>query len=312
MPKKATPTKAKTEPTTPTTPTTPTPPAEPAVKPAAPQGAQLAQDPIPTPPAATTEVSTDASEKDLLAEYNKMRNTNANRTNQILLINKLNIEGEDGKPIINPDFGKLFAVSYDKDGEETREVINFQEAEFFPAKIRVQVMCKDVDAKNKALYWCRESDEFEEIELFDQDGKVVYQGDYKGAKDQFNLSMKSVCYTIYQGKAYRWRITGASFDTWFKVKNLILKAARPTTFKVASITAQKNGSVDYNEMEFVVGKELFGEDLKYAIGKMNEVNAALAAHYEKIAEKDEKKATLDDVAGELEGSKEEKIEDLPF
>jgi hypothetical protein len=211
-----------------------------------------------------------------LAEFSSLRKgSQKTRINNIILGNS-KIDKEGG---LDPSFGKLTAISYDGENE-LMEVVDIKTAEFFPILFRVQIRCKDYDEfpdGKKARYWCNETDEGEDIVLKNTANETVYEGPYKEAKERFNLQYLSAIYVWYNEKIYRWKISGASFDTWFTVKKIV-GGNRPLTFKIKAINPQQNGTVWYNEIIFEVGKEF---PIQKAIELTKTVNATLSSYYQK-------------------------------
>ena len=214
------------------------------------------------------------------------------KINTIKLVNsKLD---EAGDP--NPDYGKLFAYSYD--GEQVdMEEIDIKKAEFFLAKVRTQIKCKTME-EERPKYWCREIDKPEDwLEIMDSNGEMVADGLYRNLKEEYDLKYTDSAYVLYKGKVYRWNITGAHFESWFKVKNVALRD--PHTFTVDGMAEQKSGSVFYYALNFKLGKPY---PLTDAIKVLDNIDKGLANVYKAIKEEETPSITADEAVKE----------DLPF
>lgn len=220
----------------------------------------------------STALTTEQS-ADLLAQWNQQRNVASRPGVNTIFVDNRKFADDSGIEV-NADFGKLFAVKYvEQDGEfvEQKTEIDISLAQFHPIKARVLVQCKEYDdATGKPMYSAKEVDEFTDIELRDVNGEIVYTGPYKGAKEEFNLRYIVVLYVEFLGDIYRWKVTGASFDTWFKVRNSMDKLRVPYTFKVNAVESKKSGSVFYNEIIFALGEEYPVQD---ALDLMKELNS---------------------------------------
>ena len=239
------------------------------------------------------------TDEQMLKEWQARHNSSPKpKVNSIYLDNKK--LSDDGKEI-NKDFGKLFAVSWE-DEYETKEEIDIKKAEFFVAKVRVQVRTAKSDAEGKPLYWAREVDDtnLNTITLYDQDNQFVEEGTYSALKPKYDLKYTNATYVTYNGKVYRWVISGAHFESWFPVKNKVMKS--PYTIKVKSIKEMTTGTVHYNAIDFELGEPY---PIAEAIKVLDQIDATLAEYYRGV---EAKKA--------LEAAPEEhhepKLDDLPF
>jgi hypothetical protein len=243
---------------------------------------------------------TPAEENDLLKKYRSLSNTRKHNVNEIRLVNsKLTPEGKE-----NPDFGKLFAYTVNAAGEFDVKEIDTKVAQFFLAKVRVQIVGKEFDDKSGLpKFVCRETNEFEPIELTSTaSGEVVFTGTYTEAKEKFPVRYQNIAYTVYEDKIYRWRISSAHFTSWFKLRKQLDKQVRPTTFKIAGMRMEKSGSVFFNVLEFAVGEQY---PVAKAVKYIETLDEALTKYYSKIAEESVAQATE---------KKEEEVEvvDLPW
>lgn len=234
----------------------------------------------------------------LLAKWESRGHTQ-NKVNKIVLGNKkLDVNGEK-----NPEYGKLFAVSYTEAGEEVREQVGIKRATFFLAKLRVQIKCTDTDKDGKPNYWAREVDRVDDyIEVMNQDNEKVAEGLYRDLKETYKLKYSDAAYVWYNGKIYRWVISGAHFESWFALKKTAFKGM-PKTFRVTEIKEQSvgNGTVWFNSLSFEWAEEF---PLEQAIKIAEEVDSGLKAYYENVKKLEEKKA--------LEVVDESYDTDLPF
>lgn len=228
------------------------------------------------------------SDPALLARW-EARGSTQSKVNKIVLGNKkLDDKGEK-----NPEYGKLFAVSYTEGGDEIREELNISKAQFLPVKLRVQIKCTDVDEEGKPAYWAREIDRADEpITLMNKAGEVVAEDLYRNLKDQYKLKYSDAAYVWYDGKIYRWVISGAHFESWFLLKKGAFKGA-PKSFKVTGITEQSvgNGTVWFNSLSFAWADEF---PIEQAIKIAEEVDAGLKAYYEQISKKAKAKVEIVD------------------
>lgn len=208
--------------------------------------------------------------------------------------------GGDGN--LNPEYGKLFAISYTESGEEVKQVVDLKKDTFLPVKIRVQIKCTDVDAEDKPKYWAREVDRADDyIQLMNKEGEQVAEGMYRDLKEEYKLKYSDAVYVWYKGKIYRWVISGAHFESWFTLKKNAFKGM-PKTFRVSGMTEQSvgNGTVWFYSLAFEWAEEFpLDEALKIA----EEVDVGLKAYYEGLKKKESVK--------ELE-IVEEDYSDLPF
>lgn len=219
------------------------------------------------------------TDEQMLKEWQARHNSSPKpKVNTIYLDNKK--LSEDGKEI-NKDFGKLFAVSWE-DEYETKEEIDIKKAEFFVAKVRVQVRSSKADAEGKALFWAREVDDtnLNTITVYGQDNQFVEEGYYAELKPKYDLKYTNAVYVVYQDKVYRWIISGAHFETWFPIKNKVVKA--PYTIKVAAIKPAVNGTVHYNVIDFALGNPY---PIAEAIKVLDSIDATLAEYYRGIEAK---------------------------
>jgi len=191
----------------------------------------------------------------------------------------------------NPGFGKLFMEGHknlpDGSFENFKEEIDLKKTEFFVLKKRVQINGKWNEELKAYDHSAEEVDFGWPIELKDSEDNIVYEGSYnQDVKKQYNLSWKQVLYVMpvmdgkLQKQVYRWLISGASTDTWFKVSTLIDKASKEGTIlllKVTGTIAKKKGQTDYNEILFATGKVLpFDENVKV----WSEFNHGFASYLE--------------------------------
>ncbi len=245
-------------------------------------------------------------EDELLAEWQSLnQGGQGKRTNYIQLVNQP--LDEDGNK--NPDYGKLFAVHFDEAGDEIREEIDIEAAEFFLVKVRKQIVCKDQDS-----YWCREADLFDLITVFDENDNKVAVGEYRDLKEQYNLKFTHAAYVWYNDRLYRWKITGAHFsqshpDTnWFTLKSKIDRTKRPHTFRVTHLTDEKSGSIHFKSMHFEMGKEY---PLKDAVKIAHELDKGLAAYYDGL-KKNEAKIPNGSTKCFPPVDEDVKVDNLPF
>lgn len=234
------------------------------------------------------------------------------KVNQIIFVNTAFLSGETvmtkdpdtgeetEMPKPNPDFGKLFAVSYDLEGEEAeRERIDIKTAVFFLAKVRIQIKSKKVDANKKPLFWMREISSLDDlIQVRDPDGKTVAEGLYQELKPTYDLKYADAAYVYYKGKVYRWVITGAHFETWFPLKNKAQK--RPYTFKIHSIVNAPTDGAPFKTINFELGEPF---PLEEAIKVLDQIDINLAKYYRSVQEKTVTPAQVEDIDYET---------DLPF
>lgn len=220
------------------------------------------------------------------------------RFNTITLVNKKFDAETDDK---NPDFGKIFAVSYDEGGNEEKTEVKEGDS-FFPVVVRDQITCKNYvdDPKKtgpsgkpikKAEYWCREVEQGQDIELMNADGEVVYTGPYRDAKEKYNLKYKKSLYVRFGDKFYRWKIGGKdTLSSWFGISNEISRGTEPREIVVKKIHAQSNNGIFWNDIEFGVGEKVKASDV---MSWMKEVRDALEVYYKDI-EQDDKPDFLDE------------------
>ncbi len=153
----------------------------------------------------------------------------------------------------NEDFGKLFATSTE-DGVETREEIPLDKAEFKFIGCRIIIKCGKFDAENQPLV--KVSGEIDDtrtdyITVTPTDGADEVTGLYKDLKEDFPLKYTENVYVEWDGNVYRWNLTGAHFDSWFKAKNVLQK--EPHVFSVTGMNDEKTGSNVYKSLVFAVG-----------------------------------------------------------
>lgn len=153
----------------------------------------------------------------------------------------------------NEDFGKLFATAT-VDGVEERKEITLDKAEFKFIACRIIIKCSKFDAENQPLV--KVSGEIDDtrtdyITVTPADGADEVTGLYKELKEDFPLKYTENVYVEWNGKVYRWNLTGAHFDSWFKVKNVLKKA--PHLFSVTGMNDEKTGSNVYKSLVFAVG-----------------------------------------------------------
>lgn len=177
------------------------------------------------------------------------------QANRIELVNKKMIKDDNGKGKENPDFGKLFAVSFNDNDEEIREEIDIEEARFLPLRWRWHSH-KKTDMKD-ATFYLKEVDEFRPMQVFSKDDHEVIDEGYHGdLKSKYDLTMKTVAYVLYAGKIYRWVMPSSSWRSLQEVRESIGKQEEPYTFKVNSVeeTSDDTGTVFYNLLEFGLGE----------------------------------------------------------
>jgi len=244
----------------------------------------------------------EVEEQECLDRWRKITQKTVKKSNSIMLDNKSMIDGENGKPIQNPDFGKLKAVSYTEDGEEIIEEMKVGD-EFYPAHVRVHAVCRDYDDGPQgkiARYTCEEVDQGHPIEVKDSTGEIVFRGYYSDAKEEYNLKYKVVIYTWFKDKMYRWKIGGMdTLGSWFAVNNTISAKNYPHTVKIKDIKTQSNSTIFWNDIVFEVGNRF---DVRKALELNTEVMNSLENYYSKKQEK----------VKELEGTSDIEIDNLPF
>lgn len=187
---------------------------------------------------------------------------------EVKLDNRLNIKGDDGKPLVNPDFGKIYLVGYDAEGNYRREV-DIAKTQFF--LVRARVACRGAWDKElkKLLHTVEECESGEDIVVHDINGEVVYTGPYKKGKDEFNLSYQQALYVmpVEGGKiiqqAYRWLMTPGAHKSLFPIQNEIgdlAKEGEVHAIKVVGVEPRVIGQTNFNEV--LLGK---GELLKFDV-----------------------------------------------
>ena len=241
-------------------------------------------------------------EQQALEEWNSLQyRGQGNRTNTIKLANSP--LGNDGKE--NPDYGKLFAIHYDEYGNEIKEEINIDTAEFLLVRVRVQIRCTDYDEKTeKAKYWCREVNECDLITVNNSDGEEVATGEYRELKDKYKLKFTHSVYVYYNERIYRWNIGGAHLGSWFEVKGAIDKTLRPHLFTVSHLTDEKTGTNHYKQMHFKMGDEY---PIEKAIPIARQLDEGLAKYYESVQTKEKELLETSE-----EPVKDVEKDDLPF
>lgn len=245
------------------------------------------------------------SEDDLLEEWRKSSVTPRTQTNFIKVENKKLDPKTDA---VNPDFGKVWAISF-VDGKEVKKEISPGDM-FYPIRDRVQISCRDyVDGENgkRAKYWCEEVDSQEPIELKDSaTNEVVYNGAYKGAKEEYNLKYMVSLYVLFEDIVYRWKIGGRdTLGSWFGINNQLNKAGRPHSVILKTVVSQTNNGIYWNDLEFELGEEF---DIRRAVELRRELDTSLGAYY---AEKKDKKQ-IETVKEVFPDAEEVKTDDLPF
>lgn len=228
------------------------------------------------------ELSTELSEKDALAKWQKQNPAFKNTTNKIVL-NNIPLT-DDRKP--NPDFGKIFAYSYDEDGEETKIEMK-KGAEFHVPISRVQVkgnkwIDKDSDGYVGPEFTIKEVESGEDIVVVEGKTKeVIYTGPYKDVKEQYNLKYQVALYVYYEGTVYRWCIGGQSISSWFDVDKAITKKGHPAYVKLVDIISQKNDAkIFWNDLVFEVGENF---DVRTTIALGDKIRASFLSKTEEGA-----------------------------
>jgi hypothetical protein len=116
--------------------------------------------------------------------------------------------------VVNPDFGKLFAVSYTEANEEVKKEIVLGKTEMHLVAIRKKVSGNYNKEEKRSDLWAHESNDFE-TELFNQKGDVVAAGSYfeimnKMKKGDFpeikNIKCEDIVYVLVEDTVYRWRL----------------------------------------------------------------------------------------------------------
>ena len=189
------------------------------------------------------------SESEALKEWQALNNASTfTRPNEIRLVNSI-MDGEEK----NPDYGKLFASYIGEDDLEYREEITLAEANFKFIASKIQIKCAKFDDNGPLVKVSGEIDDtrIEYITVTPTDGADVATGLYKEMAEQFPLKYTENVYVEWKGKVYRWNLTGAHFDSWFKVKNLLKK--RPSILTVTGLKDEKTGTNVYKSLVFAVG-----------------------------------------------------------
>lgn len=221
------------------------------------------------------------AEDEALKEWQSENVVPMSKTNFIKLDNTKFDSTTEAK---NPNFGKITAVSFENQISDSKEIP--VGTVFFPVRTRVQIACRDFDTDSngmkKARYWCKETDRGEDIELKDQEGNVVYKGDYKGAKEQYRLKYKTVVYVYYEGKIYKWRLGGMkTLGSWFDVMNAVNKKGYPYYIVIKSVKEEKTENIYWNNVEFGLGEKF---DVVTAVALGRKVEEELSAQSEKHEE----------------------------
>ncbi len=188
------------------------------------------------------------TEEEALQAWRQKALTPLPKTNYIYLDNDMESE----------TFGTTFAVSYDKEGAEAKvEVVAGEE--FFPIIARVKISSKEfvkVGDKMKPEYYSKEHGQFEDIQLFDINDEVVFEGPYKEAKKQFtNIKYQLNLYVYMNETVYRWKVSGKTLGTWITIQNQINKISMPRTVKMIGTTKDSMGAIKYFYNEFEVSGE---------------------------------------------------------
>lgn len=268
------------------------------------------------------EMTKKTSEEDALAQWRQQNSKSSGSFNYIKLVNQKFDPKTEKK---NPNYGKIFAHSF-VDGEEHIEEIQVGD-EFYPAHYRMQISCRDYEKdpqsdKQRAKYWCREVNMGEDIELMDADGNVVFNGQYKDAKEEYNLKYQVAIYAWYKEKLYRWKVGGGSLSSWFAVNTLMRDTGYPHSVKIGSITEKKNNAISWNDIDFELGDKF---DVMTAVNLRNTVDDILSEYYQRqkmatesasngsnlsLSEKDDANLISEPKDAEIEDN--EVGEDLPF
>lgn len=204
----------------------------------------------------------------------------------------------------NPDYGKLFAISYNLSGEEERIEVDIKKDTFFLARIRVQIKCKQTDPDGKPLYWAREVDNADDwIKVMDKTNTEVAEGMYRDLKDEYGLKFTNAAYVWFKGKIYRWVVSGAHFESWFALTKKAFKGV-PRSFRVSGITENSvgNGTVWYNVLSFEWADEF---PLEEAVKIADLVDGNLSKYYDSLKKPKITEGSFDEL-GEAE------LTDLPF
>lgn len=288
----------------------------------------------------------DLSETDALSLWKKLQaNPLYTKPDAIKLYNQpfLDEEDEEGKPIPDPKFGKLYAqrFSINKDTEqveEEEEEIDIKKAEFHAVYFRMQATPKAFDT-----FYIPEVDEFRPITIYYRDTKeVAAEGNYKDLKDEYELKYNVIVYVLLDNsdEIYRWKITPSSFGNrdakvdngWFALRKALQKAEQPMTFKVSNLRQEKNGSTRYYAMEFevanpfdpkrsieksvtirnMVHKEVEGSDEEAGEAEVGEVVDKVPATQTTVDKSIKKKKDDQDPAEAVIEELDEENTDLPF
>lgn len=169
-----------------------------------------------------------------------------NQMNSIKFVNsKLDNDGN-----LNKDYGKIFAISFDPNGQTIQEF----SGEFFPIKTRKIITTSAIDDNGKPMYRIAEVGIGSPITI-KQDGKVIYEGEWKEVKDQYGLKYNLAAYLYWKDKVYRWKLGPSQVSSWFAIQNEIRLAGLPRNVKIKGMKEEKSGTIFFHVLEFELGAE---------------------------------------------------------
>jgi len=248
------------------------------------------------------ELATKQEDEKYLREWRQLNPQTKQLFNRIVLDNKKIIE-KNGKDEFNDDFGKLYAITYNEEQEEQKKEIDIKTAKFFIAKSRVFPKGKYNKQEKRSEFYCRETDEFDLVEVFDGATKEqVAHDEWKVVKEKYSLTYRQAIYVYYEGLIYRWVISGAHFDSFFEIKNKLTKSRDyqdPHYVRVKSINEVKEDkdgtkpTFPYNSITFEIGEKC---SPKLAVESFHIVNDAINDYQKNRDQEQLPPATQEDLA----------------
>lgn len=210
----------------------------------------------------------DITIKDALSLWKKMNKPAKSFSQNEIKVNNV-MANSDGS--LNANYGKLEARKWNAETKEVEIEVLGDDAEFLQLASMFRAISMDWDG-TKPKYSTKEYFQGEDIEVLDVSGNVVFTGQYKVAKEKFNLKYIHNVYVHYNGDVYLWAMKGATLAPWFDFQSE-LNTDEPTTFKVKEINLESNKAIKYWVPVFKVGKKF---DPRIAVNLQFELQKLLA------------------------------------